>query len=771
MNNERRPILFNGQVYVESITKNSSFGGKEYKQSFDEARDNVIKCINNARNIISQTSKKNRLPNEIILSVVVEPEFIAKSFYPSSIFSQSSDFSFKEIGSRSWKLDDDLSIDEASYRKSKMFFVRTSEQGIIKFEKHLNKSESSHTKSFIKDIRKISNIQILNNRKILGVPKDWTKGRIEAVLHPFQIDRDISLNHFLNLLERNNIDISLVNYRQYDTGVTFVSFEAEREALTFLNEYNPLRTAHPISVRSLPIIQRGTTMKGGPSLPEFTKKSTVCVGIIDGGFDSTNKYVNNYTDSIHVVSGNKIPAFIKHGTQVTGTALYGPLNNYSNSEPLPEPRISARNFGVLSDETNDPDLYEAIDAIEKIIPNNKDISVYNLSLGPRGPILDDSINRFTYSCDYLSHKHNVLFCVAVGNDGETPGYDRIQSPSDSVNCLAVGATTSKNGQIIKAPYSCVGPGREGAKLKPDLSAFGGCQNHPIHLISSNENERILSSGTSFSTPIVAGIAARLIGESNTAINPLIAKAMLIHSSRNSKQTHSIEIGHGKLPEDYNEIITCGSKSYTLIYNGEIEPRKYAQYEIPWDNEISEGIVNFKWTLAVQPDVDSLSTDDYTSSSIEVSFFPNSHKYLFQNTNEIVVDGELKKSESVDISENHERAAQLIDHNWTKSTFPISHAAKKQFETELDLRKDLKWDSTDSREASKRAKSIKDPVFHIHAIGLGRRNGANKVKFALILSVEAPKAQVDLYANILNMYQALVPLKLTSQVTVDVQASA
>ncbi|RZJ65305.1 MAG: hypothetical protein EOO47_25870 [Flavobacterium sp.] len=42
-------------------------------------------------------------------------------------------------------------------------------------------------------------------------------------------------------------------------------------------------------------------------------------------------------------------------------------------------------------------------------------------------------------CDLLSEKHDVLFCVAVGKDGTQIGYNRIQTPSDMVNGLAIAA--------------------------------------------------------------------------------------------------------------------------------------------------------------------------------------------------------------------------------------------------------------------------------------------------------------------------------------------
>src|SRR5437870_10972742 len=156
--------------------------------------------------------------------------------------------------------------------------------------------------------------------------------------------------------------------------------------------------------------------------------------------------------------------------------LYGPLNDRDAKTPLSAPAVSVVSIRALpTSNPADIDLYESIDVIEAAVPARKDIKVFNVSFGPRGPILDDMISRFTFALDLLAVGHKVAFCVAVGNDGDAgSGLNRIQAPADLVNGLGVGAyTEGKNGKV-HAPYSCQGPGRECAKLKPDVVAFGGC---------------------------------------------------------------------------------------------------------------------------------------------------------------------------------------------------------------------------------------------------------------------------------------------------------
>lgn len=773
MSDNKRPILYNGEIYGKAIQKSSGFGEKFMRLTYEEARENVLKDLQDTKSALRQMPQRSRLPNEVVLSLVIQPEFTAKSYYPDSLFDLGSKkFGITEIGSRVWRQEEEDDNDFEKTLPSKMFFIRATEKSLDAFEKQLNKREGTLLKSFTSDIRKVSSLGLLpSNDQILGVSDNWKSGRLEAVLHPFQIDREKSLAHFLDLIREFDVDLEQVRHKQYQSGVSFISFKGNRDVLSSLAGYNPLRTIHPLKMRDLPNFSRGQIMPGGPKPPIFTKKPSIVVGVIDGDIHKENPYIKNYVESEFLVSGSPLDSFRDHGTQVSGAVLYGPLNKYKKDETLPEPPVSVKSFGVLSDESNDPELYDAIDAIEKIVPSNKDIAVYNLSLGPEGPILDDSLSRFTYSCDLLSKDFGVLFCIAVGNDGDISGFDRIQAPADSVNGLSVGAYTKRDGHIIRAPYSSIGPGREGCKMKPDVVAFGGCDQHPIHLVASEIGEKTWNLGTSFASPLVANIAARLIGESNNVIDALIAKTLITHSTKDKNSSFTNEMGHGPLPDKIEEITTCVDNSYTLIYKGEIEAGKYAEFPIPWDNSIQNGTANFKWTAAVLTDVDQLNTDDYTSSTIELTFHPNKNKYLFRNVNNTLIDGKYKKTEIVDVEKNPERARLLIEGNWQQSNIPITNSPSKQFETELDLRADLKWDSLDTRVVNKRANGLNEPVFNIHALNRGSRIGNSKVKFALVLSVTAPKSSVDIYNKILEIYNALIPLEIQSEVKVVIDTDS
>jgi hypothetical protein len=330
-----------------------------------------------------------------------------------------------------------------------------------------------------------------------------------------------------------------------------------------------------------------------------------------------------------------------------------------------------------------------------------------------------------------------------------------------VNGLGVGSSTKDGkGNTVRAPYSCVGPGREGNKLKPDIVAFGGCDQHPIHLVSHNLDEKVWSMGTSFSSPIVAGYAAQLIGYSSGAIDPLVARAMLIHSAKTDEKSHSKELGHGNLADTVDEIVTCKDNSYTLIYKGELLPGKFAEFQIPWDSTINKGKVSFSWTLAVSTAIDPHSPDDYTSSSVKLTLYPDSHRFSFTKAGE--------KTRTLNLKTEQAEADGLIADGWKQSQHPDSDGAVTPFATEGVLKADMKWDSIDHRSKGKKVENVSDPLFHIHAFERGKRYKNQKIKFAVVLTAESSDATIDVYSKIIAKYSALVPIKIEVKTDVRIQ---
>jgi subtilisin family serine protease len=104
----------------------------------------------------------------------------------------------------------------------------------------------------------------------------------------------------------------------------------------------------------------------------------------------------------------------------------------------------------------------------------------------------------------IAASRGIMIVNCAGNEG--PSLSRrntLVSPSDSAYVLAAGAV---NSQGIKANFSSVGPTADG-RIKPDVMAMGDS----VYSASpSAPDEYEIVDGTSFSCPLVAGVAALIL---------------------------------------------------------------------------------------------------------------------------------------------------------------------------------------------------------------------------------------------------------------------
>jgi len=132
----------------------------------------------------------------------------------------------------------------------------------------------------------------------------------------------------------------------------------------------------------------------------------------------------------------------------------------------------------------------------------------------------------------MAFKKGILVFNSAGNEGGTP-WKRIIVPSDGENVIAV-AAVDKNG--IRAGFSSVGPAFGGA-IKPNVAAMGSS----TYLVTGSG---ILgnSSGTSFSSPVLAGMGACLL-QANPYANVVQVKMAIEQSASQYSKPDSL-LGYG-----------------------------------------------------------------------------------------------------------------------------------------------------------------------------------------------------------------------------------
>jgi hypothetical protein len=766
---QKRLILGNGEKYIQPIKKQLTGRPSEPPRSYGEARDRIKSGIGTALRSFETLPEEKRIPEEAVFCMRLHPDVTAKSYDPSTIFNEVPEL--RSVGSRRYqspisevaetKRIEKKVEENATVVGGRLVFVQSTPSGFERFLSQLDRAESTLTQKFREEIQRIERFDTLSvDEQLAGFDENWTEGRVELVLHPSRSAQDGQQEFLFELFEWSNIDVERSLIRPYPSGPTFVSCFLNRKSLNQLAGTNPLRSAHPLRFDGLNNL-RSSPRAPAPKPPSTTTRSTIKVGMFDGGIDASVPMLDGHAeqDDANSIKTPENADCVAHGTAVAGAILHGPLNPYTAKDRLPAPPVYVVSFRVLpTRDPNDLDLFESIDVIEQVVPARNDIKVYNVSFGPRGPIEDDSLSRFTYVLDTLAATHKVTFCVAVGNDGDVAGYERIQSPSDMVHGLGVGAFTLNGSTINHAEYSCQGPGRECGKVKPDLTAFGGCPNTPMHLVAVEPTQKLLDWGTSFAAPLASRLNAQAI-DSFDRSSALLGRALLVHTSEHPDDTPDAFHGHGCIAETIDDVLLCDEHSVTVVFQGDILPGQMVKLPIPWPSKkVIPGKIQIHWTVAALAPVDPMHPSDYTSCCLEETFYPNSHKFEFRPP-------KAGKKETLHLVNDAAEIAKLLGKDWKQATWPVSESGN-QYRDEDERRLDCKWESIVRRTKSKYAKGVESPLLTMHAIG---RNGAHdRFDYVVVATLSAPKFVGDLYTEIRQEYPALAPIRLRTEAETRIQ---
>ncbi len=754
MANDKHPIIAHGELYVEPITKKGGGGDKKIPHEYEEAKKRILADIDNIFTAIHQ--KTEMFLEEKIVCVRMEPKFEAKSYVPTQLLA---DENMSIVGGRRYRFIDDFSEEQTA----KLYFIKTDNEGIKKLKETITSGTKDTVDAWKKQLGSIYSMDLLQpEEKTMGFSDGWENGAVEIVLHPMPSELEQMMDMFYSI---SKIPVENTRVKTYEDGLTFISAKCNSLEVDRIKSINAIRAIHPLGrVGVVPMRMH----PGGvaPQLMETNKKSLITVGVFDGGADENIPLLKGHVDSIDCVSTVSDEECLAHGSAVCGVVLHGNLAGKGKSDILPAPHVSVESFRVLPiQDQNDFELYEAIDVIEDVVASRKDIKLYNLSFGPIGAIVDDTINRFTYVLDRLTYdvledEINPLFCVAVGNDGDLDKpFNRIQSPSDLVNGLGVGAYTyNAEGAKIRAQYSCIGGGREGAKVKPDFLEFGGSFDRPFVLVGADSGTLSLAAGTSFASPLAVNKIGRLMAQSEDIL-PHIGRTLLLHNSSVDENLSQADQGHGYCSEDISEALLCDDKKVTILYSGTLEPSQTVQLPIfsPKINLV-RGMVNISWTITTIVAPYANDPDAYTNNCIEDVFIPHNMTFNFnkkdRRTGKIIGTKKLNLFKEEDVA----KAKKLLDEGYKRSEFPASHVTK-HFWNETDLRAaDLKWDTVIKKKQRMRGRSLLDPALTLHAID---RNdfSANKIQYHVAITIEALNYQGSLYDSVLQNYQNLTPIEI------------
>jgi len=297
------------------------------------------------------------------------------------------------------------------------------------------------------------------------------------------------------------------------------------------------------------------------------------IAVLDAGFPSVNTNPG-FADMVN--EGRLLGTYDFQARQVNvdGTSAHGTntssdiggflLNQFVGTAPQASFYFFVTEYTPTETPVEEAHWVEALERADSL-----GVDVVNTSLGYQDydnsnytHSYEDLDGQTTFSARGANHAFDkgMILVTSAGNDGG--GFTFVGTPGDSPGMLTVGAVDS-NGNY--ASFSSIGPTVDG-RIKPDVMAQGSSS----AVITTSGNVSF-SSGTSFSSPIMAGIVACLWQSKPDATNAQIMQIIRESSSLFNNPTNQMGYGIPNFEDAYNALITLGIEEEFLMSNFALYP--------------------------------------------------------------------------------------------------------------------------------------------------------------------------------------------------------
>jgi len=477
-------------------------------------------------------------------------------------------------------------------------------------------------------------------------------------------------------LQRNNIRM-VDAVRQ--PGLLLYRVEANRRTASLLLRHRDVRVVdlppHFGLERSLLTIDIQSLAEVSPPSENASKVTVLDSGLING--HPLLKSLIGDTQSF--LPGMDPQDSSGHGTHVAGIAVYGDIERcLVDGRFIPELRLFSGRILDENNENNAGFIENHVEEAVRYFHQNYGCRIFNLSFGDRRkPYMRGHLRGLAFTLDTLARELGVLFVVPTGNfEGaddipqdwrtEYPDYlltDEavLLDPAPALNALTVGsiarwdqtfnsqryATDPAEMPIARhdqpSPFTRRGPSVNNA-IKPELVAYGG--NWAVnartngYLIKRRQGLGELSTfkdftvggrlfaedcGTSFATPHIAHLAARIQNALPEASSNLIRALLVAHARHtpackklfDQDQEALIKLcGYGQIQED--ALFFSTEQQVSLFAEDSLADKQHHFYEIPVPEDfLSKGkrLREITVALAYCPAVRTTRID-YKASSID-----------------------------------------------------------------------------------------------------------------------------------------------------------
>ncbi len=349
--------------------------------------------------------------------------------------------------------------------------------------------------------------------------------------------------------------------------------------------FEPIANAQPNSTKGLYDYGTGfnqiNQINGIPLHANGFRGEGMVIAMLDGGFTGVNTHVA--FDSIRnngqilgtkdfTLPGGNVYTESTHGNAVLSTIASNRPGQLIGTAPKASFWLLKSEY-VLSEHLIEE--YNWVSAAE--FADSVGVDIINSSLGyidfdwPQWNHNYSHMNGqtaiVTIGADIAASK-GILVVNSAGNSGSNSSFPYIGAPADGFKVFSIGAV---NASGARASFSSIGPTFDG-RIKPDIMAQGQGT-----ALTGSSNNFTVGNGTSFSSPIIAGMAACLWQMKPNFTNMQIKQAIMQSGSTASNPSNTFGFG---IPD-----FVVAANWLTSIDTGQHDAKLMQVYPNPFLNEV------------------------------------------------------------------------------------------------------------------------------------------------------------------------------------------
>lgn len=305
------------------------------------------------------------------------------------------------------------------------------------------------------------------------------------------------------------------------------------------------------------------------------------IAVLDNGFvgvNTTIPFQRLFTNNLilggynFVSQNDQIYTGGSHGTMVLST-----MGGYVENELIGSAPDSKYYLFVTESTTYENPLEESLWVEAAEMADSLGVDIINTSLGYS--IFDNPAYNYSYAAmngttTFIARGAAIAFsrgmiCVtSAGNSGNN-SWQYITTPADAINTLTVGAV---NASGVYASFSSIGPSADN-RIKPDVVAQGVGTT-----VATASGSIGVANGTSFSSPITAGLVACLWQSLPNLTNAEILQ--LVKQSASIYAMPTAQLGYG-IPNFHNAFLAG-----QLLSNPVFVTAAFSVYPNPFEDQLT-----------------------------------------------------------------------------------------------------------------------------------------------------------------------------------------